>query len=80
MVGPEGGGGGGSFGTTVGGMEVVEEGVAGVGAGTGGIMVVAGPVGLTTPCSGVSGLNFGSELSIESARSAYPRICSAINF
>lgn len=65
-----GGGGGGSFGIFAGGIEVVAAGV--VGAGTGGIAVVAGPVCLT-PCWGTSGLNPGSELNSESARSAYPR-------
>jgi hypothetical protein len=57
-------------GTFAGGMGVVEDGVAGVGAGLPG---PPGPKG--TPAVDWLGLKPGSELRMASLRSAYPRCC-----
>lgn len=69
-----GGGGGGSLGTLAGGIEVVavEDVVEGATAGTGGTVLT---IGLLVGVAGEEGLKAGSELSIESLRSAYPLIC-----
>lgn len=60
---------GGSFGTLTGGIEVVA--AAGAVVGTGGMVAIAG---LLVGVAGVEGLYEGSELSMESLRSAYPLI------
>lgn len=68
------GGGGGSLGTLAGGIEdVVGDGVV---VEAGGIVVATG---LLVGVTGVAGLKAGSELSIESLRSAYPLIYGSVS-
>lgn len=70
----DGGGGGGSLGTLAGGIEDV--------AGDGAVVEVGGIVvatGLLVGVTGVAGLKAGSELSIESLRSAYPLIYQRVS-